>query len=103
MAKITIVLDEDDDTISASIDGKDLGNVTYLSASRHSDYYKPNKMCLCWSINVENDTGSDDIRSYTSYTSAGVNGEPTKGIVTSSAKVRSDLEDYLAGTKRRRK
>lgn len=70
MALVTITINTEDNTISATIDGKEVSEVTYASAYKYEDYYNKNKPKVTWNITSSNSSEDDDFSSYVNYCSA---------------------------------
>lgn len=80
MATVVITIDTEENMVTASIDGKEVSNVTSASAYKYNDYYNKNKPKVSWNISADNATGDDDFSSYVNYCSA-------TASVTSAGKV----------------
>lgn len=72
MATVIITIDTEENTLSANVDGKEIGGVSSASAYLYNDYYNKNKPKVSWNVSASNDTGDDDFSSYTNYCSASV-------------------------------
>lgn len=70
MAIVTVTIDTDENTISANIDGKEVSEVTSVSAYNYEDYYNKNKPRVSWNITSKNSSENDDFSSYVNYCSA---------------------------------
>lgn len=70
MAIVTITVDTEENTVAASIDGKEVADVSSASVYKYNDYYNKNKPKVSWNISANNATGDDDFSSYTNYCSA---------------------------------
>jgi hypothetical protein len=86
MAIVTITIDTEENTLRASIDGKDVNEVTSASAYMYNDYYTKNKPKVSWNISANNATNDDDFSSYVNYCSA-----------TASIKADGKVEIVLSG------
>lgn len=93
MSQIVITVDTEEQKVSATIDGKDTGEVTSAYVSVYKDYYKPNKTNLSWNISCSNPTDDDDFTSYTHFCSASKVLELVKNQV--GGKVKSDINEYF--------
>ena len=69
MAKVTIVIDTEEQTIAGDIDGKAVADIQSASAYLYQNYYGKG-YSLSWNIQASSDTGDDDYKSYTSFCSA---------------------------------
>lgn len=70
MAIISITIDTEEQTIVANINGKEVTDVNYASASCCEDYYKRGKKNIYWNVSCSNSTDDDDFNSSTNFCSA---------------------------------
>lgn len=73
MAKITITIDTDENTLSGTIQGKEIqGDIQSVNVCRmdYSEYDRKREPELHWNIQVANETEGDDIKSYTNWCAA---------------------------------
>lgn len=70
MAIVTIMIDTEENTLKATIDGKEVNEVTSASAYMYNDYYTKNKPKVSWNVSANNATNDDDFSSYVNYCSA---------------------------------
>lgn len=98
MATVVITIDTEENTVTASIDGKEVADVTSVSAYKYEDYYNKNKPKVSWNISANNSTGDDDFSSYVNYCSAtaSVGRDGAVNIKLSGTKVMEEVKAELS-------
>jgi hypothetical protein len=96
MAKITITIDTEEKTLGGTIEGKEIqGDITSASFYKYEGYDRKKTPELSWTITVLNETGDDDVKSYTNWCAA------SQKLGTDINKAKADISDFFAKQRRR--
>ena len=101
MSIISIQIDTEEQTVTATLDGKTVENVRSASVYLYNSYYNNKRQELSWNISTCEDTGNDDFTQCTNYCSASVMADKLNSVSVSSAeKAKADVAKYFDNKKK---
>ena len=96
MAKITLTIDTEANTLTGTIEGKEIqGDITSANFYKYESYDRKKTAELSWSIQVANESEDDDIKSYTNWCAA------SQKLGMNLNKAKADINEFFSKKRRR--